>query len=258
MNTIKHVIYPDLAERVILVTGSRRGLGKSIAEFLATQKCHLLIQWRADLSEAENFKNKLLEMGAHQVDFLFFDLQDTEKMVQELDRIEKEVTPLIHGVVNNAGISKDQLYLRVKPDDIAEVMSINLNSPMILTQKLSRRLMKSPQASVVTISSIVGLMGNTGQAVYSASKAGLIGWTKSLAQEFGSKNLRFNAIAPGFIETEMTHELSEEVKKQYLSGIPLQRFGQTEEVAQLVAFLLSNSSSYITGEVIKIDGGLYT
>lgn len=160
-------------------------------------------------------------------------------------------------LVNNAGISKDQIVLRMKEEDVVSTINTNLTSAIMLTQILSRSFLKAENVSVVNISSIVGLMGNASQIAYSASKAGMIGFTKSYAKELASRNVRCNAICPGFITTDMTHALDEKVKDAYLTSIPLKRMGDAEEVANLVCFLLSKASSYITGETIKIDGGLY-
>ena len=160
-------------------------------------------------------------------------------------------------MVNNAGISKDQLILRLKEEDILQTLDTNLKSPMMLINVLSRYFLKAKDVSIVNISSVVGLMGNSSQVSYTASKAGLIGMTKTVAKEFASRNIRCNAVCPGFITTDMTDKLDEKVKEAYLSGVPIGRFGNKEEVANLVSFLLSKASSYITGETIKIDGGLY-
>ena len=187
---------------------------------------------------------------------LAFDITNTEEMKAALDRFNKE-TAQITGVVNNAGISRDQLVLRMKEEDVVATIDTNLKGAIMLTQVLSRSFLRAENVSIVNMSSVVGLMGNAGQIAYSASKAGLIGFTKSYAKELSSRNIRCNAICPGFIQTEMTETLDEKVKDTYLSSIPLKRFGDTDEVANLVNFLLSKASSYITGEAIKIDGGLY-
>lgn len=163
----------------------------------------------------------------------------------------------ITGLVNNAGISKDQIVLRMKEEDVAQTIDTNLKGAIMLSQVLSRSFLKAENVSVVNISSVVGLMGNPSQIAYSASKAGLIGLTKSYAKELASRNIRCNAICPGFIQTDMTDALNEKAKEAYLSQIPLNRFGDCQEVANLVSFLLSKASAYITGEVIKIDGGIY-
>jgi len=177
-------------------------------------------------------------------------------MTKEIDNFTKTVAP-ISGLVNNAGISKDTLLLRLKPDEISSIIDTNLKGSMMVTQALSRNFLKAENVSIVHMSSIVGVMGNASQAAYAASKAGLIGFSKSVAKELASRNLRSNVICPGFIQTDMTDALHEKAKEEYSKSIPLGRFGTTEEVANLTCFLLSKASGYMTGEVIKIDGGLY-
>jgi 3-oxoacyl-[acyl-carrier protein] reductase len=255
-NTLLNPRYPDLENKRILVTGGSRGIGKSILYALAVQKAHCLIQYRKDKESVLLLEQELQNLGA-KTSLLQFDMTDFTSMQKEVEQCLKEGGP-ISGLVNNAGINKDQLSLRVKPSDVEELLQVNLQAPIILTTLLSKNFLRAPEASIVNISSIVGLMGNSAQSVYSASKSGLTGFTKSIAKELGSKNVRCNAICPGFIETEMTEKLSEEVKQQYFEKIPLKRFGKSEEVAQLVCFLLSRASSYITGEILKIDGGLYS
>ena len=249
-------IYPDLENKVVLVTGSSRGIGREIAKNLASQKTHLVLNYRSSVEPMETLRSELLELGAKEVSLLNFDLVDLDNAKEKIDQFCKEVTP-IEGLVNNAGISKDSLILRNKVKDTKEILDINLTAPIALMSFLSRYFLKAENASVVNVSSIVGLMGNPSQTNYAASKSGLIGATKSFAKELAPKNVRCNAICPGFIETEMTEKLSNDAKDKYHANIPLGRFGKSSEVASLVSFLLSQSSSYITGETFKIDGGLY-
>lgn len=248
--------YNDLKEKTILITGATRGLGKKMAEALATQGAHIVFNYRSDEASAIKLKEELLVLGATKVTALLFDVTNTAQMKEAVEKFVTENGP-ITGLVNNAGISKDQIVLRLKEDDVEQTIKTNLTSAIMLTQILSRSFLKAENVSVVNISSIVGLMGNASQIAYSASKAGLIGFTKSYAKELASRNIRCNAICPGFITTDMTHTLDEKVKEAYLTSIPLKRMGESEEVANLVCFLLSKASSYITGETIKIDGGLY-
>jgi 3-oxoacyl-[acyl-carrier protein] reductase len=250
------MIYNDLENKTVLVTGASRGIGKAICEALAKQKAHIVFNYRGDESKANELKDHLQSMGASKVSAVHFDVNDTETMKKNLDAFVKENGP-ISGLVNNAGISKDQLALRVKPDDIDNILGTNLKSTMILTNHLSRQFLKAKEVSIVNMSSVVGLMGNTAQTVYAASKAGLIGYTKSYAKELASRKFRCNAVCPGFIATEMTESLEEKAKEAYISAIPLGEYGTTEDVANITLFLLSNSSKYITGETIKVDGGLY-
>lgn len=250
--------YPDLKEKKVLITGATRGIGKAIAKALARQGATIIFNYRQSSEElAEKLKNELHQLGAHHVYPLLFDITETAQMKEVLDQFIKE-HGAPSGLVNNAGISRDQLFLRLKEEDLGSILDTNLKSTIMLTQLLTRPMMREKNVSIVNLSSVVGLMGNAAQVAYSASKAGILGFTKSFAKELGSREMRCNAICPGFIETEMTDSLDQKVKEQYLSGIPMKRFGKTEEVADLTLFLLSQSSSYITGEVLKIDGGLYT
>lgn len=248
--------YNDLKGKTVLVTGASRGLGKKMAEALATQGAHVVFNYRGDEQKAMELKEELTKLGASQVSALLFDVTNTAQMKEAVEKFVETNGP-ITGLVNNAGISKDQIVLRMKEEDVVQTINTNLTSAIMLTQILSRSFLKAENVSVVNISSIVGLMGNASQIAYSASKAGMIGFTKSYAKELASRNVRCNAICPGFITTDMTHALDEKVKDAYLTSIPLKRMGEADEVANLVCFLLSKASSYITGETIKIDGGLY-
>jgi len=247
--------YPDLKDKVVLVTGAARGIGKSIALTLSAQGVHVVFNYRGDDEKAQVLKDELQAAGG-KATALKFDVTDHEAMTQALDNFTKNTAP-ISGLVNNAGISKDTLLLRLKPEEMSQIIDTNLKGAMMVTQALSRNFLKAENVSIVNMSSVVGLMGNASQTAYAASKAGLIGFSKSVAKELASRNVRCNVICPGFIQTDMTGALNEKAKEEYSKSIPLNRFGSTEEVAQLTCFLLSRASSYITGEVIKIDGGLY-
>lgn len=247
--------YSDLKDKVILVTGGARGIGKSICLALAEQGAHVVFNYRGDESKAAALKEEIESKGG-KASALKFDVTDYEAMTKAIDEFTKTVAP-ISGLVNNAGISKDTLLLRLKPDEISQIIDTNLKGAMMVTQALSRNFLKAQDVSIVHMSSIVGVMGNPSQAAYAASKAGLIGFSKSVAKELASRNLRSNVICPGFIATDMTDALADKAKDEYEKSIPLTRFGTTDEVANLTCFLLSRASSYITGEVIKIDGGLY-
>lgn len=247
--------YSDLKDKVILVTGAGRGIGKNISLALAAQGAHVVFNYRGDEAKAMAFKEELEKAGGKATG-LKFDVTDYEAMTKAIDDFTKNVAP-ISGLINNAGISKDTLLLRLKPDEISSIIDTNLKGAMMVTQALSRNFLKAENVSIINMSSIVGLMGNPSQAAYAASKAGLIGFSKSVAKELASRNVRCNVICPGFIQTDMTDALNEKAKEEYSKSIPLARFGTAEEVANLTCFLLSRASSYLTGEVIKIDGGLY-
>ncbi len=252
-----NIKFEDLKEKKVLVTGATRGIGRAIIESLAKQGAHVVFNYRAGKEDIANeIREELMKLGASTATPIKFDVTDTAQIKESLDSFVKEYG-VIEGLVNNAGISRDQLVLRMKEEDVSATLDANLKGSIMVCQALSRGFLKAENASVVNISSVVGLMGNAGQIAYAASKAGMIGLTKSLAKELGAKNVRCNAICPGFIATDMTDSLKEETKESYLSGIPMKRFGSTQEVSNLVNFLLSNASSYITGETIKIDGGLY-
>lgn len=250
------VVYQDLKDKVILVTGASTGIGASISKELAKQGAHIVLN---HIEPNEKVVEKLIadieELGGKATP-LKFDVTNNDAVKENLSNFIKEHGP-ITGLVNNAGISKDQLMLRIKEDDIHSVIDINLKGAMLVTAALTRNFLKGENVSIVNISSVVGLMGNPGQAAYSASKAGLIGFTKTIAKELASKNVRCNAICPGFIKTDMTGKLDARVVEQYQQSIPLSRMGDAKEVANLTCFFLSQISSYITGESIKIDGGLY-
>ncbi len=250
-----NAVFTDLAQKTILVTGASRGIGRSIALALAAQKAHVVFNYRGDEAQAKELAGAI-EAGGGKATALKFDVTDHAAMTTALDEFFKAGNG-IHGLVNNAGKSKDQLCLRVKPEDIDDLLNVNLKASMVLTNALAKHLMKAGGASVVNMSSIVGLMGNPAQTVYAASKAGLIGYTKSLAKELAARQVRVNAVCPGFISTDMTAALPEKTREDYAQSVPLGRFGAPEDVANLVCFLLSNASGYLTGEVIKIDGGLY-
>lgn len=248
--------FNDLENKTILVTGASRGIGKVICEALAKQKAHVVFNYRGDSDKAQALSEHFKSLGATKVSAIKFDVTDYETMKTNIDAFVKE-NGAISGLVNNAGVSKDQLALRVKPDDIQNTLEINLKAAMVLTNHLSRQFLKAKDVSIVNMSSVVGLMGNISQTVYAASKAGMIGFTKSYAKELASRKFRCNAVCPGFIATDMTEGLEDKAKEEYLKSIPLADFGSADDVANLTLFLLSSASKYITGEVIKVDGGLY-
>ena len=249
------ISYPDLKDKKILITGASRGIGRALALNLARQGAHIGCNFLPNEQGFEQLQQEIEQLGG-KASVLYFDITKTEQIKSSTELFIKDHGP-IEGLINNAGISRDQLAMRLKEEDLGLTLDINLKGGILLTSILTRNFLRAKNVSIVNISSIVGLMGNPGQIAYSASKAGIVGFTKSYAKEMAAKNIRCNAICPGFIDTPMTQALDDQVKENYLANIPLKRFGQTEDVANLISFLLSEASSYITGEIIKVDGGLY-
>jgi len=243
-----------LKDKVCIVTGSSRGIGRAIALEFAKKGAKLVINSTSESDAAINTLEEIKSAGADAV-LVCADVSTSEGAKILVDKSVEEFGK-IDVLVNNAGITKDTLMLRMSDDDWDKVMNVNLKGPLNCIKAASRILMKQKTSSVINITSVVGLIGNPGQANYSASKAGLIGLTKTTAKEFAKKGLRCNAVAPGFIESDMTEVLGDDVKNAYLENIPLARFGKGEEVAKLCAFLASDLSSYITGQVINVDGGM--
>jgi len=244
-----------LENKVAIVTGGSRGIGEAIALKLAESGAHIAFTYVSSDEKAKSLEEKLKALGvkakAYKSNAANF--QECEAMVNE---VIKEFGQ-IDICVNNAGISKDNLLLRMLPEQWEEVINTNLTSVFNMTKHVIRPMMKARSGSIINMSSIVGMRGNAGQSSYAASKAGIIGFTKSIAAELGSRNIRCNAIAPGFVETDMTHYLKEgEAAKAFLDKIPLGRFGSAEEIANVTLFLASEMSSYVTGQVISTCGGL--
>ena len=244
-----------LENKVAIVTGGSRGIGEGIVLKLAESGAHIAFTYVSSDEKAKSLEEKIKTFGvkakAYKSNAGVY--ADCEAMVND---VVKEFGT-VDICVNNAGISKDNLLLRMTPEQWDEVMTTNLKSVFNMTKQVIRPMMKSKKGSIINMSSIVGMRGNAGQSSYAASKAGIIGFTKSIAAELGSRNVRCNVIAPGFIETDMTHYLKEgEAAKSFLDKIPLGRFGSAEEIANVTVFLASDMSSYITGQVISTCGGL--
>lgn len=239
----------------VLVTGGSRGIGAEIAKELATHGLKVWINYRSGADAALKIKEEIEAAGGSAA-VVQADVTKEDEFVAAIKTIVDADGQLSY-LVNNAGITRDKLALRMSIDDFNDVISANLTSAFIGCKEALKAMGKKKFGSVVNISSIVGEMGNPGQTNYSASKGGLNAMTKSFAKEAAARGIRYNAITPGFIQTDMTDELKEEVKEEYIRNIPLKRFGQANEVAQAVAFLLSDHSSYITGEILKVNGGLY-
>jgi 3-oxoacyl-[acyl-carrier protein] reductase len=247
-----------LENKVAVVTGAARGIGEGIALKFAEHGAHIAFTYVSESSaeKAKALEEKLMASGVKAKGYRSnaSNFSECESFINE---VVKEFGT-IDVCVNNAGISKDNLLLRMSPEQWEDVIKVNLNSVFYMTKQVIRPMMKAKSGSIINMSSVIGLMGNAGQGSYAASKAGIIGFTKSVAKELGSRNVRCNAIAPGFVETDMTSYLKEgEQADKYKSGIPLGKFGTAEDIANVSLFLASELSSYITGQVISVDGGLY-
>lgn len=240
--------------KVALITGGTRGIGKEIAYTLAEENYDIIINYRTENEELMKLK-KEIEQKRVRCLLLKGDVsnfEDCKKLVEEaINRVNH-----IDVLVNNAGITKDMLLMRMKPEDFNEVINVNLIGTFNMTKNVINYMMKERKGRIINVSSVVGISGNAGQTNYAASKAGIIGFTKSLAKEVASRNILVNAIAPGFIQTDMTNILKENVKDEIAKTIPLKRMGTAKDVANVVKFLVSEDSSYITGQVIQVDGGM--
>ena len=245
-----------LKDKIALVTGGSRGIGSSICRELAKAGATVLINYANSKDSALKVLEEIVQ-GNGKGEVVEFDVSDysivEEKIKYLIEKYEK-----IDILVNNAGITRDSLFMRMKESQWDEVFETNTKGVFNCTKNVVRMMLKNQYGKIINISSVVGEMGNPGQVNYSSTKSALIGFTKSLAKELGSKNINVNAITPGFIETDITEVLSDSIKDKYKEIIPLSRFGKPEDVAKAVLFLASDDSSYITGEVLKINGGLYT
>ena len=245
-----------LEKKIALITGGSRGIGKSIVEKFASNGCNVAFTYNRSKSSAKiiesNLSKKELKIKGYKSDASKY--KEAELLVNSVLKDFGKIDIL----VNNAGITKDNLLMRMSEDDFNEVLDINLNSVFNMTKAVLREFLKNRGGSIINISSVVGLKGNAGQSNYSASKAGIIGFTKSVALELGSRNIRSNVVAPGFIETEMTKSLSEDTLKSWYNSIPLKRGGKPSDIGNVCVFLASDMSSYITGQVLVVDGGMLT
>jgi 3-oxoacyl-[acyl-carrier protein] reductase len=243
-----------MTNRTAFITGASRGIGRACALALSEAGARVALAARST-AQLEELAGEIRSQG-REAFAVTIDMTSAESIQEALAKTAKEFGPVAI-LVNNAGITKDGLALRMKKDDWDSVLATNLTGAFLATQQVLQHMMKERWGRVINISSVVGEMGNPGQANYVASKAGLIGLTKALAQEMGSRNITVNAVAPGFIETDMTHTLSQELKDNLVGHIALKRIGKPEDVAAAVRFLASEEARYITGHVLNVNGGLY-
>ena len=245
-----------LQDKTALITGGSRGIGKGIAMEFAKQGANVAFTFNASVEAANALEKELESFGVkakgYQSNAADFDA------AQELAKNVLDEFGSIDILINNAGITKDNLLMRISEDDFDKVIEVNLKSVFNLTKAVIRPMMKQRAGSIINMSSVVGLKGNAGQANYAASKAGILGFTKSVALELGSRNIRCNAIAPGFIETEMTDKLDPKTVDEWRKGVPLKRGGTPKDIANACVFLASDMSSYITGQTLSVDGGMLT
>ena len=240
----------------VFVSGGTRGIGLAICTKLAEKGYEIAFTCKSSVSNAEALAEELSKRCATRVEAFSMDLAQVPSIEAAAEKV-LEKFPNLTAIVNNAGVSVDGLIARYKPEQFDEVIGTNLRGAFFATQSLLRPLLKARQGSIVFMTSVVGQSGNAGQTAYAASKAGLIGIAKSLAQELSSRNIRVNCVAPGFIQTDMTQALPESTKQSILAKIPLSAFGSTDDVAHAVSFLLGPESKYITGQVLAVNGGMY-
>jgi len=244
----------DLTNKIAIVTGGATGIGRAISLKLASLGATVIVNYNSSSKEAENLVTEIKALGkdAYYVQANVANFSEAEKLinfaVEKFNRLDI--------LVNNAGVTADTLILRMKEEEFDRVINVNLKGTWNCSKHAAKVMAKQRDGKIVNIASVVGLIGNIGQTNYAASKAGIIGLTKSLARELAKRNVNCNVVAPGFIETKMTKVLPEEIKQEYLKNIPLERLGKPEDIANLVAFLVSDLASYITGQVINCDGGL--
>ena len=245
-----------LQNKTVLITGASRGIGKGIATVFAEHGANVVFSYSSSVDAANALETELQSLGVQAKGYQS-NAADFEQAQELVENVLADFST-IDVLINNAGITKDNLLMRISEEDFDKVIEVNLKSVFNLTKAVQRTMLKQRHGSIINMSSVVGVKGNAGQSNYAASKAGIIGFSKSVALELGSRNIRCNVIAPGFIETEMTAKLSEEVVAGWRAGIPLKRGGTPNDVANACVFLASDLSSYITGQVINVDGGMLT
>lgn len=240
---------------VALVTGGSRGIGAAIAKRLAKDGAHVVINYTSNEERAKGVQDQVIADGG-KATLCGFDVSNSKQVDEKLEWIHKNVGP-ITTLVNNAGITIDGLLLRLKDEDLDRTLNVDLKGAIYCTRAVTRQMMREKKGSIIFVSSVIGEMGNAGQAAYAAAKAGLMGFAKTVAKELGSRSIRSNVVTPGYIATEMTGALTEAQKEAILRGIPLASLGEPDDVAALVSFLASDQSRYITGQVIGVNGGMY-
>lgn len=243
-----------LENMVALVTGASRGIGKEIALTLGREKATVIVNYNGSKERAIKVTDEIISQGG-KAEIARFDVSSYEESEGAIKDIISKFGK-IDILVNNAGITKDNLIMKMKEEDFDKVIDINLKGTFNCIKHVSRQMIKQRSGKIINISSVSGVLGNAGQVNYSASKAGVIGLTKSVARELAPRGINVNAVAPGFIQTEMTDSLSQDIKESVTTQIPLKRFGATKEIAEVVGFLASNNANYITGQVIHVDGGM--
>ena len=245
-----------LEGKTVIITGATRGIGKGVAQKLAEQGANIAFTYVSSKEKADAIEQELLLLGVKAKAF-----KSDASIMSEAESLVKEVNETFGSIdvlVNNAGITKDNLLMRMSEEDFDRVLEVNLKSIFNMTKSVQRTMLKQRSGSIINMTSVVGVKGNAGQSNYAASKAGVIGFTKSIALELGSRNIRCNAIAPGFIETEMTDKLDEKVISEWRNSIPLKRGGTPEDVANVTLFLASELSAYVSGQVVNVCGGMLT
>lgn len=243
-----------LNNKISLVTGGTRGIGREVALALAKEGSDVAISYTSNEELALNIVEEIKNLGVNSI-AVEANVANNDDVVNMIKTVEEKLGT-IDILVNNAGITKDNILIKMSEEDWDSVLDVNLKGVFLCSKAVARAMMKKRYGKIINISSVVGINGNPGQSNYSASKAGVIGFTKSIAKELASRGIRINAIAPGFIETDMTNALKDEIKNEMMKNIPLNSFGQPRDIAHLVLFLASEKSDYITGEVIKVDGGM--
>lgn len=245
-----------LEGKTAIITGATRGIGKGIAEVFAKHGAHVAFTYSSSVEAAEQLEKALIDLGVEAKGY-----QSNAASFEQAQKLAQDVLETFGSIdilVNNAGITKDNLLMRMSEEDFDKVIEVNLKSVFNMTKAVQKTMLKQRKGSIINMSSVVGVKGNAGQSNYAASKAGIIGFTKSVALELGSRSIRSNVIAPGFIETEMTGKLDEKTVESWRNAIPLKRGGTPEDIANACLFLASDLSSYVTGQVINVDGGMLT